>query len=159
MQIDLRGELTDSAYSVKFHKQHDSTQVNPIFKGTAKDISHFDPASISHAVLRIQGIKVYEPSHTDPDSDLVIKIYFNRNNIDQRESEEDLYYRIGYFSQKLEYDSSGEVIPISHNLEVTEKVRRLIRSDTRLVTLQVVSPNGHAFTFDSMQLTILTRES
>jgi L-asparaginase type I len=159
MQIDLRGELTDSAYTVKFDRQHDQTQVAPIFRGTAKDISRFDPASISHAVLRIQGIKLIQLSAVEPDSDLAIKIYFNRNNVEMVESEEDRYYRIGYFTHKLDHDSNGEPIPISHNLEVTERVRKLIRSDTRLVTLQLVSSNGHSLTFDSMQLTILTRDS
>lgn len=159
MQIDLRGELTDSAYSVKYDRLHDSTQVAPIFKGNAKDISHFDPASISHAVLRIQGIKLIERSHLEPESDLLVKFYFNRNNIEMQESEEDLYYRIGAFSQKLEYGPDHELKLISHNIDVTEKVRRVIRSDTRLITLQIVSAHGHGFSFDSMQLTILTRES
>lgn len=158
IQIDLRGELTDSAYSVKYDSQHDTTLVAPIFKGNAKNISQFDPVSISHAVLRIQGINITKFPTLEPSSDLVIKFYFNRNNIELRETEEDLNFRIGYFSHKLEFDQ-GSVVPISHNLEVTEKVRRLIRSDTRLVNLQVVSASLHEFTFDSMQLTILTRDS
>lgn len=159
MQRDLRGELTDSAYSVKYEMKHDSTEVAPVFRGTTKDISHFDPANINHAVLRIQGIRIAELSRSDPDSDLAVKIYFNRNNIELRESEEDQYYRIGHFKQKLDFGSAYEIAPMSHNIEVTEKVRRLIRSDTRLVTLQVVSTNEHAFTFDSMQLIIFTRDS
>ena len=89
--------------------------------------------------------------------DLFIKIYFNKNNIDADESEEDTHFRIGSFRQKLEFDQSYRMKPISKNLEVTEKVRRLIRSNTRLVTMQVVSASGHHFSFESMHLIILTR--
>jgi L-asparaginase len=158
MQRDLRGELTDSAYSVKYERKSDSTEVAPVFKGTAKEITYFDPANINHAVLRIQGIRITELSSSDPGGDLIVRVYFNRGNIDQQESEEDQYYKIGEFRQKLEHNPNATFEPISHNLEVTEKVRRLIRSDTRLVNLQVVSVNGHRFTFDSMQLIVLTRD-
>jgi hypothetical protein len=160
MQIDLRGELTDSAYSIKYEKEKDqnNTLVNPIFRGTAKDLRYFDPASINHAVLRIQGIRITEGS-TPPEADLVIKVYFNRStfDVDEQETEEDRYYQIGSFRHKVEMDKTTfEYVPISQNLEVTEKVRRLIRSDTRLITLQLFSENGHSFSFDSMQLVILT---
>jgi L-asparaginase len=159
LQIDLRGELTDSAYSIKYEKSVDNTLVSPIFKGTAKDLTRLDPASINHAVLRMQGIKITEGSRVSPETDLSVKIYFNRSNFDvaEHESEEDLYYQIGTFRHKLEMDpSTYGIMPISQNIEVTEKIRRLIRSDTRLITLQVYSANGHSFSFDSMQLLILT---
>lgn len=158
MQIDLRGELTDSAYFIKYDKNQDANQANPIFRGTAKDLSRFDPASINHAVLRIQGIRIASQPQLEPASDLSVKIYFNRNNIELVESEEDLYYRIGHFRQRVERDETTRLEPVSQNLEVTEKVRRLIRSDTRLVTMQVVSANKHSLNFDSMQLTIFTRD-
>lgn len=162
LQIDLRGELTDSAYSVKYDIKVDNNLVNPVFKGTAKNISHFDPANITYAVLRIQGIQITEGSPISPETELHVKAYFNRSTIDvdDRDSEEDLYYQIGSFRQKLEFDKSTYTIqPISQNIEVTEKVRRLIRSDTRLVTLQLVSANKHSFSFDSMQLIILTQNT
>jgi L-asparaginase type I len=161
MQIDLRGELTDSAYSIKYDINVDKdTLVNPVFKGTAKNIPHFDPANITHAVLRMQGIRITEGSQASPEIELHVKVFFNRSTIDvdQRDSEEDLYYQLGQFRQKLEFDKvTMEIKPISQNIDVAEKVRRLIRSDTRLVTLQVVSANGHTFSFDSMQLIILTQ--
>ncbi len=162
MQIELRGELTDSAYTIKYNKKRDNTLVAPTLKGTAKDLAHFDPSTISHAVLRIQGIKFTEATNVLPETDLHVKFYLNRSTIDvdESESEEDIYYRLCEFRQKLEYQKSTTMIPqISQNMEVTEKVRRLIRSETKLVTMQVVSTNKHFFTFDSMRLIIFTQNA
>jgi L-asparaginase type I len=159
MQIDLRGELTDSAYSIKYDRTVDNLVVAPIFKGTAKDLMHFDPSTISHAVIRIQGLKI---TKLIPEKELNVRIYLNRNtvDVDDFESEEDSYYRICELRQNLELGvPSPEIPPISQNIEVTEQVRRLLRSDTRLVTMQVVSENRHHFNIDSIRLIIFTRNT
>jgi L-asparaginase type I len=160
MQIDLRGELTDSAYTINYDIKLDETLVDPILKGTAKDLSYFDTATISHAVLRIQGIRLTESNCAVPNSDLHIKFYLNRSTIDvdESESEEDRYYRLCELRQKINYRKPlMATAPISQNMEVTEKVRRLIRTDTKLITMQVVSKNKHFFSFDSMRLIIFTQ--
>ncbi len=152
MQINKRGELTYSAYSIKYSTITDKTIANPIFRGNPKDINfNFDIADIDHAYLRIQGIKIKDFIHDE----LLIKFYYDRNNISLSESEEDLYYRLGFFKRRISDKNKFE--EVSQNLEVTEKIRRLVRPRSSNATIQVVSANHHEFEFDSLELIIFTK--
>ena len=68
MQIDQRGELTNSAYSILYHRDRDEDlMAAPIFYGKVKSTHPFDASNIESAVLRIQNINVvdYNPNFGD----------------------------------------------------------------------------------------------
>lgn len=58
---------------------------------------------------------------------------------------------------KIERDADGEIIEVSVNRQVTEKVRKIVNAGFDFMALQVFSENGLSFTFQSIQLTIFTR--
>jgi len=157
MQIDLRGELTNSAYSILYHKNQDEIIVDPIFHGNVKEIYQFDAANIESAVLRIQNVEIFD---FDPNfgEELNVKFYFNRSEVSLEETEEDQYYKIGSFKQKLDVDNIEgiEIKKFSKNIDVTDKIRRLIHSDTTTIYMQVVSDTQQPFKFESLKLTIFT---
>jgi len=157
MQIDLRGELTNSAYSILYHKNQDEIIVDPIFHGNVKAIYQFDAANIESAVLRIQNVEIFD---FDPNfgEELNVKFYFNRSEVSLEETEEDQYYKIGSFKQKLDVDNIEgiEIKKFSKNIDVTDKIRRLIHSDTTTIYMQVVSDTQQPFKFESLKLTIFT---
>jgi len=150
MQIDLKREMTYSVYSLKYFSNKQKLEADPVFRGQIKRTEHFKflHSEIDHVFLRIQGIKLKKVK-----SDTIsIKIYFNNNNVRLEEQEEDIFYRIAQFSRSID---GGEV---SHNIEVTEKIRHLIKLDGNPITMQVVSTNSIGLIFESLELSIFTKK-
>ncbi|KPA11811.1 1-alkyl-2-acetylglycerophosphocholine esterase [Candidatus Magnetomorum sp. HK-1] len=150
MQINLKREMTYSVYSLKYFSNDQKLESDPIFRGQIKRTEHFKflHSEIDHVFLRIQGIKLIKVK-----SDTIkIRIYFNNNKVNLDEQEEDIFYKIAQFSRRIE---GGE---ISHNIEVTEKIRRLIKLDSNPITMQVVSENCIGISFESLELSIFTKK-
>jgi L-asparaginase len=157
MQIDLRGELKLSAYSISYSDRHldlkDRT-IAPKFSGPALAIGDFDPRDIDHAYLRIQGV---EPLKNQPiPEQMSLKIYVNRQDVQIDESQGDINSRIGWFKRPMK-TKEGKVDDITQNLEVTREILRLINPKREShYTLQVVSDNNAGFTFKTLELTVFT---
>jgi len=149
MQVNIKGELTHSIFSIKYTLRDQKLIADPIFRGRLKRTEHFNfsHADIDYAVLRIQGIRLLKPVECI----LTVRVYFNNNNVDFEEREQDIFYRIALFSRNI---GNGD---ISHNIEVTERIRHLVKLDNSPATIQIVSGNNIAFHFDSVELSIFTK--
>ncbi len=153
LQIDRRGELTFSAYSIAYVRSTDQeTLMSPVFLGPSVDIGHFrfEPAEIDHAYVRIQGITVLD--EVEKGSDFSVRIYYGRTDLEPVAAEDLTRRQIGHFSRRIE--RKGEYF--SHNIEVTDGVRRLIRTSENHVALQSFAA-GATVSFESLKLTIFTR--
>ena len=153
MQVDLRGELTFSAYQLKYEHGDDVTEGNPIFFGGQKSVSHFEfePGDIDHAFVRLQGAEVAGGEGEE----VQFLIYYNRFDLKSAAGHLDDHMLIGAFRRSLKTKE-----PISHNLEVTDRIRRVIRTGDRReqsAALQVRTRDGQRFKFESIQLTIFAR--
>lgn len=156
MQIDLRGELQFSAYTLTYTDQNQEKFTNPIFYGSKDKIGDFDPHDIDHAYLRIQGIQPLNKEK--PPKKISLKFYINRPSVAMQETQYDYKYQIGKFSRPIDRDENNEIKEITHNLEVTREVIRLVNPKIEhYYSLQVVSENGEHLKFETLELTIFTQ--
>ena len=161
IQIDQRGELTDSTYSIKYdcRSADVDTKVNEIYHGKSRNKPSFDKKSINNGVFRLQNIRIKNVKSESFDDNYItfeLKVYVNANHI-PNEQDFDKTNLIGTFVQKIDKTQSG-YRNFSFNLDVTDKIRKILQTDTRQdIVLQLVS-RGIEFEFDSMQLIICTRK-
>jgi len=148
-QRNLRGELTFSAYSIKYPHIGDPYIVDPVFMGGAISIGHFDfePSNIDHAFLRLQGIKRIGKK----DGTLEISVFYDNQNINLDAEEQDFHHLLGEFRRQF----TGEAI--DHNIEVTSQIRRLLKRNKIHGTMQVLSLTGEQISFESMELVVYTK--
>lgn len=157
MQIDLRGELQYSAYTLSYYHENSDTIIAPIFSGESDIIGDFNPHDIDHAFLRIQGIQPYGDTPTPPKI-ISLRFYINRAGIGIEEVQNDYKYQIGMIKRKTEFDKKGNPKEITHNLEVTREVVRLVNPKReKYYSLQIVSDKGIHFKFKTLELTIFTQ--
>ena len=156
MQENLMGELSYSAYSIKYEEQKDSKYyVDPFFYGERKDGYSIDSTCIEKAVLRIKGIRLCEATDAEIARELSISVFLNSGQ--DFLSHDNL---ICTFCHNFEPDpKSGKIEDFSINLEVTENVRDIVTAGFHAVDMQIRSNSAHKFSFDRLQLSIFTRDS
>jgi hypothetical protein len=143
MQIDIRGELRYSAYSLTYK---DGT-ANPVFLGKPDSLGAFNVDEIDHAYLRVQGAR---PAN-DKERNVGLRIYFNNPGIQQDETKDDYDHRIGELERP--YDGLNA---ITQNYDAFPVVERILEPE-RQCSLQVVSNTMTAVNFQSLELTVFTR--
>lgn len=152
LQIDLRGELSFSAFHLRYDSQSDKAIASPVFQGGPKPIGHFqfDPVDIDHAFVRLQGASI---ENAPQDEKLDFRIYYNRHGVASEPTNDDRHYEIAHFQRSVQ---SGN--QISHNKEVTDRIRRLVRPGERNATLELVVTANVTCNFESLELVIFTRQ-
>jgi hypothetical protein len=140
-----------SAYHVQYSDKDGPYVAAPTFLGNSRlaDGFRFRGLDIDHAYIRLQGVRV--PDST-ADQEVFIKLYYHVPDSVGIPSSEANYRQIGEFVKAVNAGQS-----MSHNLEVTGRLRQLFRRDTH-VSLQVHCASSHQLEFESLQLSIFTRE-
>ncbi len=150
MQIDRRGELTHSAYHLGYSAMNGHLSANSVFRGGPRPIGHFrfDEGDIDHAYVRLQGVRFQDQEGEKKEE---FRVYYNRHGVPVNERHDDSHFRLGRFTRSVD-----DTQVISHNLEVTDSIRRLFRPRNE-GTLQVLAASGRHFNFESIELVIYTR--
>jgi hypothetical protein len=166
MQENLRGELTHSAYAISYeYDKNDPYLVDPLFHGDRKEGHQLDPTSIQSVVLRIKNIVLLDDGG-DGTIPLHVKVYMNEGKEPTSDG------LVGEFVKQITVITDGitaeQKLGIEAvNLELSDRVRWVLqstysqydRSAAAPVNISLKSESGHYFTFESLQLTIFTRDN
>jgi hypothetical protein len=143
MQIDLRGELTYSAYNLSYS----NGRIDRIFNGTPKNIGNLDLMEIDHAKLRLHDLKIDGAEH----GDIRLKVLMNCGKINEENWKNYQSHLIGnvtrYWDKKYE---------LTHNMEATLAIKKFADPDG-MTSLHIVSEGDLPTTFGTLELSIFTR--
>jgi L-asparaginase len=145
MQIDLRGELTYSAYNISYS----NGRIDRIFNGTPKNIGNLDPMEIDHAKLRLHDLRIDGAE----DGDIRLKVLMNCGKIDEENWKNYQNHLIGNVTRY--WDKKHE---LTHNMEATVAVKKFA-DPHGMTSLHIVSESELPITFGTLELSIFTRRS
>lgn len=146
MQIDLRGELTYSAYNISYS----NGRIDRIFNGTPRNIGNFDPREIDHAKLRLHDLRIDGAER----GDIRLKVLMNCGQIDKENWRDYQDHLIGNVTRYWK----GRTHELTHNIEATVAAKRFADPDV-MTSLHIVSEGELPITFGTLELSIFTERS
>jgi len=150
-QIDLRGEMSLSAYSIFSSNEELNSNDNQIY--TTKDKAfggQFDFDDIDNAFIRLQGIRILNnPNNLPPE----FSIYYNRPNIGLQENHQDIRFRLAHFKKSINLN-----IEFNKNIEVTHRIRKLYLPDQDIM-LSLIGHGDIEFSIGSIKLIVYTKSN
>ncbi len=147
LQIDQRGEQSESLFDVRFGEAGKKSQPMDVVKATARPSGQFRKDRLNRAVLRVSGLGFADAKK---DEDIELKVFINMPGATATTSENDPHFAVNF---RQPYQGADDTVLIQ---DVTPTVKRVVE-EGRPINVTLIPGGGKKIWYNGLYLALFGR--